>query len=111
MSELKPCPFCKRQQRMESAKGDDGAWEQFFIDDHEDGCILNSNFVICSENRVDLVKAYNTRPVEDALVEALERCIREMEDWSARPTITLRKAKDAIRFATGIGTEPPEVTE
>ena len=70
MSELKPCPFCTTGTVYEQVKGgaDDYRWAV--------GCsnldCVGSQSLKTYSTRKDAAEAWNSRPIEDALVEALD---------------------------------------
>ena len=65
-TKLKPCPFCSRDEL------------------HGQSCIKCSNCGAQSgwhENDKDAIAAWNTRPLEDELLEALKEFVESAQSW------------------------------
>ena len=83
---LKPCQFCGRQPKK---------W--FDVDALIEGYNIKCcNVYITTIFMSEAVQAWNNRPVEDALVEALERMILTTEKWLKTGDTASSKESESI---------------
>jgi len=74
--ELKPCPFCGGKAELFNYLSNHLSKERFWI-----ACIACTADVPSTESKEDILKRWNTRPIEDALKaenETLKQKIKEL---------------------------------
>ena len=78
MSEaLKSCPFCGSPAELRQGH------LILCMNEEENGCLVDP--LVQSLTDEETVAAWNTRPVEDALVEALNKLRKEVQYWAENP--------------------------
>ncbi len=83
---VKPCPFCGKQPEYT-----DYSAQPYFVFPHEvacnnPGCPVNPSRA--DKSREDAIKQWNTRPIEDALLEVCEKAREWLDRFGAHsPTI------------------------
>jgi hypothetical protein len=80
--ELKPCPFCGNVPELGEHNVDQSSWKpRYDVACRNDKCILQRTY----ETQAVAVAAWNTRPIEDELLEKLQQLRAQWESvpWDA----------------------------
>ena len=90
--ELKPCPFCGQGADLvfNGHAGRSPTGKEWWIECHNDECLYD-NGVHSFESASAAIRAWSTRPIEDAL----RARVAELEErWASDMTITLLEDTD-----------------
>lgn len=91
MEDIKVCPFCKREKKVEDIHGADRDWKPTLYDPDSGGdplyivCECGLTFSTGTYDYKEFVEAWNTRKPINDIVEQLEKQFEENADnkWSA----------------------------